>query len=80
MLWDTNREKDIYLAPSWPYKPLDKGECILPGVFKDQLKVGDKAEFTWYTDNLWRWIAEDYNKLADKNGWDRVPVTSGYNM
>ena len=66
MLWDTKREKEIDLAPSYPYDPLAEGECLVPTNYKhDGLEIGDIIYFTHDT-GLWIWIVEAYNKLANE--------------
>ena len=45
MLMDTQQEKDIGLAPDYPFEPLKAGECLVPDKFKKAgLKVGSSLE------------------------------------
>lgn len=45
MLMDTQQEKDIGLAPDYPFEPLKAGECLVPAKFKKAgAKVGGLLE------------------------------------
>ena len=39
-MWDTEYEKSIEIGTSYPFEPLQKGECIVPSSWRDAFNVG----------------------------------------
>ena len=49
LLWDTQREKDINLGASYPFEPLEKGECIISSTFASTgISIGDTLKIKIY--------------------------------
>ena len=71
MVWDTDMEKAIDLAPGYPYEALSYGECLVPKTYQEQakLKKGDSIQFSLNTGPLWRYVIKAYNDLAAEAGW-----------
>lgn len=80
MMWDTKREKDIALAPGYPYEPLAQGECLVPSSYANMMSIGDNITFEWSCKEYWEWIVKDYNKIAEEAGWRTVPSPGYTNM
>ena len=80
MVWDTAREKEIDLAPGYPYEPLADGECLVPLAYKHDMAVGDNITFKLQVQALWGWIVSAYNERAADSGWRGVPASGWYEM
>lgn len=65
MLIDTAQEKDIGLAPDYPFEPLGVGECILPEVMFQKnvapVAVGDTVTISFKIGDLLDVMAEVFN-------------------
>lgn len=63
MLMDTQQEKDIGLAPDYPFEPLKAGECIVPDKFRQiGLAVGEQLEVHIHNGKFLDTAATVYNE------------------
>jgi len=44
MFMDTDREKEIYLGPKWPFEQLNEGECITGSGWAEKYDVAVDEE------------------------------------
>ena len=64
-LIDTDREKEINVGRSYPFEPLDMGECLLDQKWQQTLRVeeGDMVYFGMYNPILFKSLITRYNFL-----------------
>ena len=80
MLIDTNRENEIQLGISYPFKAQKKGSCLISSYYEDHLSVeiGDLIKLEVSMNEMLRAMASEFNQFAVTHGYKKVRKTNNY--
>ena len=68
---DTEKEKQIGLGTTWPFKKLNPHECIISNKFKksEGVNIGESVKINLKMRNFWYTHYHYYNEIASERGW-----------